>query len=100
MVRLYCGGSGKAGFYNMQEIGLAKALSKHHINVFIFLLNPSLKEKCEEAITDNIKLIYLPAHKINNHGFFDCRLLLDYSDSHGAFGKRQSIICATRYEIL
>ena len=39
MVRLYCGESGQIGYYNMQELGFAKAIVKNGMKVFIILLN-------------------------------------------------------------
>ena len=48
MVRLYCGDSGKKGFYNMQEVGLAKAFVKRGIEIYIVLLSNKIKQIIEE----------------------------------------------------
>lgn len=78
MVRLYCGESGQIGFYNMQELGLAKALVKHGLNVYIMILNNKIHEVKEERISTNITIVYVPAKKIANHGLFNCKILLEY----------------------
>ncbi|WP_462410343.1 glycosyltransferase family 4 protein [Neobacillus sp. Marseille-QA0830] len=79
ILRLYCGISGQKGFYNLQELGLAKGLSKQGFNIYIFLLDSSLKERKEEIISENICIVYLPAKNIANHGFFDCSILSEYN---------------------
>lgn len=78
MVRLYCGESGQIGYYNMQELGLAKALVKNGMKVFILLLNTEISEIKEEYISKNITIVYVPAKKIANHGLFNCKIFLDY----------------------
>lgn len=78
IVRLYCGGSGGDGFYNMQELGLAKALVAYQYHVYIFL--PSVKKQSvrKESIGENITIVYVPFKCIGDHGFFDCNILIDY----------------------
>ena len=39
ILELYCGKSGKSGYYNSQEIGLAKAYAGMGHNVFVVLPN-------------------------------------------------------------
>ena len=36
ILELYCGGSGKLGFYNSQELGLARALKKSGMQVTMY----------------------------------------------------------------
>ncbi|MEH7111507.1 glycosyltransferase family 4 protein [Neobacillus niacini] len=78
ILRLYCGSSGQKGYYNLQEVGLAKALAKRGYSVFIFLLNSELKKRNEEIVSENIRIVHVPAKNIVNHGFFKCSVLLDY----------------------
>lgn len=75
MVRLYCGNSGKKGFYNMQELGLAKALARKGINVYIILLSTLDKVLKEDKEFPGVTLLTIPARKIANHGFFDCSII-------------------------
>lgn len=78
MVRLYCGNSGQIGYYNSQELGLAKALVKYGIQVYIMILNDKIKKIDEEIVSPNITVIYIPAKSIGNHGFFNCDNLMKY----------------------
>ena len=78
MVRLYCGESGRLSYYNMQELGFAKAIAKCGIRVFILFLNHESREIQEEYISKNITIVHVPAKKIFNHGFFNTNLLLEY----------------------
>lgn len=76
IIRLYCGKSGEKGFYNIQEIGLAKSLVKKGIEVDIFFLSNEIKEKyIIEELTDNIRLIKIKSKKILNHGIFSLKIL-------------------------
>lgn len=81
IVRLYTGTSGKIGYYNIQEIGLAKALEKKGIKTDIFFLvnkneNATVKIK---NISENIRVVYIPALKLNNHGIVSPKFLLNYN---------------------
>ncbi|MBI6060426.1 glycosyltransferase family 4 protein [Clostridium perfringens] len=80
IVRLYTGASGKLGYYNIQEVGLAKALEKLGVFTKIFFLVDKKYEKkvLEKSISNNIKIIYIPAYKIKNHGIISPKFLLDY----------------------
>ncbi len=80
IVRLYIGKSGEVGFYNIQEIGLAKALEKKGINTDIFFLidNKKNDKVTIEEISKGIRLIYMPAKKILNHGIISPKFILDY----------------------
>lgn len=62
------GNFGAKGFYNSQEIGLAKVLSDQCDNVIIFKLvknNDSINEEC---IKSNCKIIYIPSINIGVNG--------------------------------
>ena len=54
LVELYCGASGKIGYYNSQEIGLARALKKLGYDCYIFYPDPKKAELSEERIEDDI----------------------------------------------
>lgn len=78
MVRLYCGESGQLGYYNLQELGLAKSLVTHGIHVYIMILNDKIRKIKEENILPNITVLYIPAKRVGNHGFFNCDILMKY----------------------
>ena len=78
IVELYCGASGKKGFYNNQEIGLAKAMKKIGYSCFIFYPDKEIKDITEEVIEDGIKIIRCPAKVIGVHSKYDLRILDKY----------------------
>lgn len=80
IVRLYTGASGKLGYYNIQEVGLAKALEKLGVSTYIFFLVDKKQQNkiVEKVISNNIKVIYIPAFKMKNHGIISPKFLLDY----------------------
>lgn len=78
IVELYCGSSGKKGFYNSQEIGLARAMKRLGHRCTIFYPDPAAKEKREEPVEEDILVVYLPAKAIGVHGRYDWNRLLDY----------------------
>lgn len=74
IVRLYTGESGKVGYYNLQEVGLAKELvATLDIEVVIFILRNKKKYPKNEIIDidKNIKIIYLPVNALGNHGILN-----------------------------
>ncbi|SNX52924.1 glycosyltransferase family 4 protein [Thermoanaerobacterium sp. RBIITD] len=74
IIRLYIGDSGKFGYYNMQELGLAKALVENgDFEVYIFLLRNKKIYPEQEIIeiSDKIKFVYLPAISIGTHGLIN-----------------------------
>ncbi|AWI06386.1 glycosyltransferase family 4 protein [Clostridium drakei] len=80
IIRLYVGNSGKIGYYNIQELGLAKALLKKGIETDIFFLNTSKNKKVIiNNISDGIRIIYIPAIKLGNHGIINPKFILDYN---------------------
>ncbi|WP_051865677.1 glycosyltransferase [Metabacillus indicus] len=64
---------GKKGFYNSQEIGLAKALSTQFEGVDVYKLIPADQEGKTEKIVncDNAYIHYIPSKQIGINGFFD-----------------------------
>ncbi|MFW0899371.1 glycosyltransferase [Clostridium perfringens] len=78
IVRLYAGVSGEIGYYNIQEIGLAKALSKKGICTDIFFLVNKNKEIIIKEINKKVRVIYIPSKKIFNHGIISPEFILNY----------------------
>ena len=77
IVSLYNGKSGKKGFYNSQEIGVARAFSKLVYNVIVFFTSSS-KNIEEERIDFNIKIINVPGFIVGCHSKFNWNILLKY----------------------
>lgn len=81
IVRLYTGESGGIGYYNIQELGLARELvSSLNIEVVIFILRDKMKYPKKEAIDieNNIKIIYLPVISLGNHGLLNPNQLSEF----------------------
>lgn len=82
IVRLYTGESGKMGYYNIQEIGLAKELVKNtdlEVSIFILRKKNEYPDKEIIEIDKNIKIIYLPVAIIGNHGLLNPKDLEDFN---------------------
>lgn len=80
IIRLYCGNSGKKGFYNIQEIGLAKSLARRGINVDIFFLSSDINRKyIIEEIENNIRLITIKSNRFFNHGIISVNILDEFN---------------------
>lgn len=77
IVKLYCGQSGKIGFYNSQEIGEAKAFLKKGYNSYVFICSKENKTVIEKDI-EGIKVFFCPGISIGVHGKFDWNILLQY----------------------
>ena len=78
IVELYFGKSGKIGFYNNQEIGIARAMKKRGYDSVIFYPQNSTDTIEEEKVEDNIKIVYVPARIIGNHSRYDWSILVKY----------------------
>lgn len=78
IVELYCGSSGKQGFYNNQEIGIARALAKIGYECFIFYPQLNGKHIVEEKIDNNILIVNVPAKSIGVHSYYDWHVLQKY----------------------
>lgn len=78
IVDLYCGQSGKKGYYNSQEIGLAKAMVHLGNECIIFRPDMERHDVLEEWIIDGILLISVPARNVGVHSKFKWKILLDY----------------------
>lgn len=80
IIRLYVGESGKFGYYNIQELGLAKSLAKKGVRVDIFFLVDKNENKdiVINDINEKIRIIYIPAGKVSNHGIVSPKFILEY----------------------
>ncbi len=81
IAELYCGPSGKSGFYNSQEVGLARAMKKRGYSCFIFYPAPGQKETTEEQVEENIRIIRCPAKNVGVHAVYDWSILKKYGIS-------------------
>lgn len=79
IVVLYCGQSGKKGFYNRQEIGLAKALAQKNHECFVFYPVKGASNVCEEQVSSGVHVIYVPAMTVGVHARFKWNILLKYN---------------------
>lgn len=70
ILELYCGGSGKLGFYNSQELGLARALNKTGIQVTIVYPDKSGRPDWEESPEDGITILHKACRAFGVHGFY------------------------------
>lgn len=78
IVELYFGKSGKKGFYNNQEIGIARAMKKRGYDSVIFYPQNDTDTIEEEIVEDNIRIVYVPARIIGNHSRYDWNVLVKY----------------------
>lgn len=79
IVELYCGKSGKKGFYNSQEIGIARAFKAKGHDCIIFYPQLEVVDVVEEKIEDGIRIVYCPAKALGVHSKYDWNILLRYS---------------------
>ncbi len=77
ILELYCGGSGKLGFYNSQELGLARALKKSGIQVTIVYPDKSGKPDWEESPEDGITILHKACKAFGVHGFYNLDFLTE-----------------------
>lgn len=78
IIRLYTGESGKIGYYNIQEVGLAKELAaKLDLDIFVFILRDKFKYPKSEIINieEKVKLVYIPVLSLGNHGLLNPTIL-------------------------
>lgn len=70
MIRLYAGKCGEVGFYNVQEIGLAKALEDkcEYIYIFLSTTDKSL-HMSKQQVSSKIEIVLLYSFAIGTHGF-------------------------------
>ena len=76
IMKLYCGESGGAGYYNSQELGLARALKKNaDIQITIVYPDRSIKVEKEEQIEEGITILKVPCKTIGVHAFYNLSFL-------------------------
>ncbi len=78
-IELYCGKSGKRGFYNSQELGMARAMKYKGYKSVIFYPDTTLSSIVEENIEPYITIVYCPAKAIGVHSYYNWNVLLEYS---------------------
>ncbi len=78
IVELYCGESGQIGFYNSQEIGLARAYAKLGHDVLIIYPDRDICEQKICKLEKNIEILYVPAKVLGVHSFYNLDVLLEY----------------------
>lgn len=76
ILRLNVDDFGKVGFYNVQEIGLARQLNSLGHETFVFYLDKSIEEP-KEFGKDNV--VYLPCKSLGVHGIFNINYLKKYN---------------------
>ena len=78
IVELYCGTSGQKGFYNSQELGLARAMKPLGYEPVVFYPGKGLSQPEEELTPDGITVVRVPAKAVGVHGRYDWNILLEY----------------------
>ncbi len=77
ILELYCGGSGKLGFYNSQELGLARALKKSGMQVTIVYPDKSGNPDWEESPEEGITILHKACRALGVHGFYNLDFLTE-----------------------
>ncbi len=75
ILELYCGESGKAGYYNSQELGLARALKKYGIHVTIVYPDKEVSEETESNVEEGITVLRVPCRTFGVHAFYKLSFL-------------------------
>lgn len=88
------GAFGQKGFYNTQEVGLAKALKGYFDEVKVYRLIDHKQKGFTEFIDDNpqISMRFLPSKRIGNNGVVDTRLLDKTLDMLVYFSDTQIVV--------
>lgn len=79
IVELYYGKSGKKGFYNSQELGIARAMKQKGYISVIFYPDTTISTIKEESIEPYITVVYCPAKALGVHSYYNWTVLLKYS---------------------
>jgi len=76
IVRLYVTEDSSGQYYQLQEVGLAKAFvrSSKDIKVDILFLSRQVKKMQVEKLEEGICVYLLPTISIGHHGYLDCRI--------------------------
>lgn len=78
ILQLYCGQSGKNGYYNNQLLGLAKAYAELGHEIFVVFPDKNLKKMENELFATNIEVLRMPAKTFGVHSFYDLDFLINY----------------------
>ncbi|MDO4514823.1 MAG: hypothetical protein Q4B72_12420 [Lachnospiraceae bacterium] len=79
IVELYCGKSGKKGYYNSQELGLAKAMARLGVECVVFYPDMQAEEIRTENISQGVTMVLVPAKGIGVHARFRLTVTIRYS---------------------
>lgn len=79
IVDLYCGASRKKGFYNNQEVGMAKALADYGYKCYIFYPDGLDNNEQLEQVNDKVVIVHCPGKKVGVHGRFAWDILKKYN---------------------
>lgn len=74
IVKLYCGKSGRIGYYNSQELGQAKTFYNYGYEPYIFICDNEIKN-IKEYEQGKVHIIYCPGKSLGVHGRFDWTIL-------------------------
>lgn len=78
ILQLYCGQSGKNGYYNNQLLGLAKAYAEKEHEIFVVFPDNTIRNIEKDSYSKKIEILRVPAKTIGVHSFYDLKFLLDY----------------------
>ena len=74
-MELYSGKSGHIGYYNSQELGIAKAYAKLGHEVLVVFPRTDITESQTEVFTDRITILYVSAKAIGVHAHYKLNFL-------------------------
>jgi len=76
ILELYCGNSGKLGFYNSQEVGIAKAYARQGNTVLIVYPQKDIDSEQRIILSEQITVMYIPAKAFGVHSFYNIDFLI------------------------
>lgn len=77
ILKLYYSRSEETGYYNSQEIGLARALSSKGEDVIVVEPKRNIKNERFEKIENKIYILYVPSKTFGIHSFYKLNFLLE-----------------------
>lgn len=77
ILELYCGESGKLGYYNSQELGLARALRRREIYPTIVYPVKGLRIIKEQKTAEGIVILHVPCKTVGVHAIYNLEFLLE-----------------------
>lgn len=85
-------GFGRKGFYNSQEIGLARAIAAHGHMVTIYK-GVRMEEKAETlSVGEGVTIHYIPMHRFGPHGYLKTTRIDQGTDAMLCFSDQQQFI--------